>query len=52
LTSPNGKRGERESLRHRLQKDPLEPLESAARVEQALDQVFPLEPGDARAAGS
>ncbi|MCY3756497.1 MAG: magnesium chelatase ATPase subunit I [Acidobacteria bacterium] len=39
------------SLRHRLQKDPLEPLESAARIEQALDRVFPVEPGDARAAG-
>lgn len=39
------------SLRHRLQKDPLEPLESAARIEQALDRVFPLEPGDAWAAG-
>ena len=39
------------SLRHRLQKDPLEPLESAARIEQALDRVFPLKPGDARAAG-
>ena len=31
------------SLRHRLRKDPLEPLESAARIEQALDRVFPLE---------
>ncbi|MDE2664730.1 MAG: magnesium chelatase ATPase subunit I [Acidobacteriota bacterium] len=39
------------SLRHRLQKDPLEPLESAARIEQALDRVFPLEPKDAQAAG-
>jgi magnesium chelatase subunit I len=39
------------SLRHRLQKDPLEPLESASRVEQALDRVFPPEAGDARAAG-
>lgn len=39
------------SLRHRLQKDPLEPLESAARIEQALDRVFPLKPEDARAAG-
>ena len=39
------------SLRHRLQKDPLEPLESAARIEQALDRVFPLEPKDAQVAG-
>ena len=39
------------SLRHRLRKDPLEPLESAARIEQALDRVFPPEAEDARAAG-
>ena len=39
------------SLRHRLQKDPLEPLESDARIEQALDRVFPPETGDAQAAG-
>ncbi len=39
------------SLRHRLRKDPLEPLESAARIEQALERVFPLETGDAQAAG-
>ena len=38
------------SLHHRLRKDPLEPLESAARIEQALDRVFPLETGDAQAA--
>ncbi len=30
------------SLRHRLRKDPLEPIESAARIEQVLDRVFPL----------
>lgn len=29
------------SLRHRLRKDPLETIESGARIEQALESVFP-----------
>ncbi len=38
------------SLRHRLRKDPLEPVESAARIEQMLDRVFPLETKKAQVA--
>ena len=35
------------SLRHRLQQDPLESLESTARIEQTLNRVVPLKAEDA-----
>lgn len=38
------------ALRHRLRRDPLEPTGGNARIEQALEQTFPLDDGQSKQA--
>ncbi len=43
VTDKDARRVAAMSLRHRMRKDPLDRVESAARIHQSLDEVFPLE---------